>query len=106
MARTPDEIYAEIERTVRPVEPWSSYKEASNADKLAYFEARRAVHTRRADLWRELGDVLLNNREPRPLYAFEAVLGAEQCERLTAYDYEDRIDRIKERIERESRSKV
>jgi hypothetical protein len=106
MARTPDEIYAEIERTVRPAEPWSSYKETSNTDKIAHFEAVVAVSNRRADLWRELGDVLLHNREPRPPYAFEAVLRAEQCERLTAYDYEDRMDRIKERIERESRSQV
>lgn len=106
MARSTDEIYAEIERTGRPDEPWSSYKEASNADKLAYFESVVAVYNRRADLWHELGDVLLHNGEPHPAYAFAAVLRAEQCERLTAYDYEDRIDRVKERIERESRSKV
>lgn len=103
MARTPDEIYAEIDTTKRPDEPWSSYKDASNDDRLAHFEAVVAVHHRRAELWRELGDVLLHNREPRPSYAFEAVLRAQQCEQMTAYDYEDRIDRIKERINRESR---
>lgn len=100
-ARTPDEIYAEIEASRRHREDLG-HRGATVEERLAIAEQHRTAYERERDLWGELADALIEGpRETREPWMIAACSGASSNAMEGVFRAEATIERLRERLGRQ-----